>query len=445
MDEYRPIAILCSPAKVFEYILHKEVYRQVCQHLCDEQHGFRPKRSVNTNLLSLVDYVSTGMDRGHQVDVLYFDFRKAFDKVDNDILLQKFHDIGFTPKLLYFFADYLRDRRQFVRHGTYISDPYPTPSGVSQGSVLGPLLFLIMINDLVREVKSAKCLLYADDLKLALEIGSDADCLRLQRDVDSVYRWSVANKMFFNPDKCYAMTFDRRRHPMHHTYKVGINEIKRVSTVKDLGVTFDRGLTFHDHILITAKEAYRRLGFVLRNARDFKDPHVVRLLFTTLVRSKLESGACVWNPHHSTYTLMLEKVQKAFLRFLYRKFYGYYPYLYPTKFLLGQLGFNSLEVRRSVDQLKTCLKILRGGIDSRDLHNRLCVLFVPDDYTQRRSCRRPPLFSIPPCHTVARDQTPLCRTLRNLNTFLVANADCDLFFDNYYSIINLFLTFCEQS
>lgn len=444
VDEYRPIAILCSPAKVFEYILHGEIYRQVKQYLCEEQHGFRPRRSVNTNLLSLVDYISKSLDRGFQVDVLYFDFCKAFDKVDNDILLQKLRCIGFTPNLLAFFADYLRDRQQFVKYGIYVSEPYFTPSGVSQGSVLGPLLFLVMINDLVRNVKFAKCLLYADDLKLALEIKSQTGCYDLQNDIDSIYQWSKQNKMFFNPKKCYVMTFDRKKRPIQFPYVIDKDVISRVNTIKDLGVTFDRSLKFNDHVAITAKESYRRLGFVLRNANDFRDPHVIRLLYNTLVRSKLEASVCVWNPYHDSYTTMLEKVQKAFLRNLYRKLYGYYPYLYPTAFLQGQLGFNSLKTRRAFDQFKTCAKILRNDIDSIDLHDRLLNFFVPDNYIRHRASHRHKLFYTDRCRTVARKNNPICRAMIGFNAFLDLNRDCDIFCDKWPAILQILLTFCEN-
>lgn len=444
VGEYRPIAILCSPAKVFEYILHKEIYRQIKQYLGDEQHGFRPGRSVNTNLLCMVDYISSALDRGIQVDVVYFDFQKAFDKIDNDILIKKLFDIGFTPNLLKFFVSYMRDRRQFVRHGTYVSEPYHTRSGVSQGSVMGPLLFSIMINDLSSVVNTAKCLLYADDLKLILEIKSPADCLRLQSDIDSIYTWSISNRMLFNISKCCTMTFDRKRSPIHFNYNLGNSRIDRVTTIKDLGVTFDRGLTFHGHISNLAKECYRRLGFVLRNAREFQDPLVICTLFNSLVRSKLESSACVWSPHHITYTLELEKVQKSFLRSLYKLSYGYYPFLYPTLFLLGQLGYNSLEVRRLFDQLSTCCKILRGSIDSPDLHARVCRFYVPDKYIRHRPSRRHNLFSVPACRTVARAQSPLCRSLRHLNALLVTNPDIDFAFDKWQNILLALLTYCEN-
>lgn len=442
IEDYRPIAVLSSPAKVFESIIRNHVYAQVNKYLCDEQHGFRSKRSVDTNLLSLVNFISSRLDRGSQVDVLYFDFRKAFDRVNNDILLAKLSSVGFAPGLLRLFADYLRDRQQFVRLGIYESRPYHTRSGVSQGSILGPLMFLLMVNDLPSVVSHARCLLYADDLKLFLEIKTEADCMALQRDIDAVCQWSSTNAMEFNTTKCCAMTFGRRRLPITFDYLLNGVNLSHTTTVKDLGVVFDRKLTFHDHMVALAKDSFRRLGFILRNSKDFSNQHVIRLIFAALVRSKLETSACVWNPHESTYVLLLEKVQKAFLRYLYKRVYGYYPYLYPTNFLLGSLGYNSLEVRRGKLQLAVMCKVLHGMIDTPELHNELCQLTVPDNY--RRS-RRHNLLAVPQHQTTAHKYSPIPRTLSAFNALLQTNPNLDLFADAWPKILSECLKFCEKN
>lgn len=441
VEGYRPIAILSSSAKIFESVLHRLIYAQVEQLLCNEQHGFRSKKSVNTNLLTLVDYISERLDKRQQVDVLYFDFRKAFDRVDNDILLAKLCSLGFTPALLRLLADYLRDRQQLVRIGLYESRPYHTRSGVSQGSVLGPLLFLLMVNDLPKVISNGKCLFYADDLKIYAEINSDACCLGLQRDVDAIYEWSLRNKMELNLSKCYVMSFGRMRHPIYFSYKINDHGVVRTTAMKDLGVTFDRKLTFHDHITSLARECFRRLGFVLRNSRDFASDGVIRVLYSALVRTKLETSACVWNPHESTYALILEKVQKAFLRSLYKWVHGYYPFMYPTKFLLGCLGYNSLEVRRANDQLITACKILRGRINSSELNSELCRLYTPNNYCR---IRRHNLFVVPYSRTIARAQSPLPRTLSALNSLLQTYPETDLFADGWREILLVCLRFCER-
>lgn len=441
VEEYRPIAILSSSAKVFENVLHKLIYAQVEKYLSNAQHGFRRRRSVESNLLTLTEYISSQLDRGQQVDVLYFDFRKAFDRINNDILLAKLNSIGVCPNLLRLLADYLRDRQQYVRLGIYESNTYHTRSGVSQGSILGPLLFLLMINDLPEVPQHAECLLYADDLKLYACVNSISDCEAIQRDIDLVNDWGNANKMEFNPSKCYVMTFGRKRHPITFDYKINGSSISRSSTMRDLGVVFDQKLTFHDHIATVAKESFKRLGFVLRNSRDFKNTHVIRLLYSTLVRSKLEASSCIWNPHEASYSLLLEKVQKKFLRFLYKSSLGYYPYMYPTKYLCGCLGYNMLETRRAFGQLYIMLKICRGIIDAPDLHNELMRLHAPTNYLRAR--RHRPL-SVPACRTVARASSPIPRVLSALNGLLETYPDCELFINDFKTVQRLCLSFCEN-
>ncbi|KAF9808149.1 hypothetical protein SFRURICE_008652 [Spodoptera frugiperda] len=218
--------------------------------------------------------------------------------------------------------------------------------------------------------------------------------------------------------------------------------VTRSTNMKDLGVTFDQKLTFHDHIATVAKQSFQRLGFVLRNCRDFRTAHAIKVIFNALVRSKLETSSCVWNPHETTYVLVLEKVQKAFLRNLYKRLHGYYPYLYPTKFLLGCLGYNSLEVRRARNQLAVACKTLRGSIDAPDLLEALSRLYVPDNYCRGKKHR---LFAVPSCRTVARAKSPIPRTLAALNGLLDANPTNDLFVDGWKEILSECLKYCEAN
>lgn len=383
------------------------------------------------------------MDEGSQVDVIYFDFKKAFDRVDNDILLGKLYSIGFTPNLLEFFADYLRDRKQFVRHGCYESCVYRTCSGVSQGSVLGPLLFLLMINDLPQVLKHATCLLFADDLKIILDINEVSDHVRLQSDIDAVQNWSHSNKLLFNSAKCCVMSFTRSKNPSLFQYTLDSNNISRVFTVKDLGVHFDPKLNFHEHIQKLTASSFKQLGFVIRNCRDFDNVHAIKLLYSAFVRSKLEASSKIWNPYETSYTLQVEKVQKAFLRFLYKKLYSYYPFLYPTQFLLGALGYNSLRARRNWQLMQFVSRGLRGESDCLELVSRLCKLFVPDNYLRSR---RHKLLAVPMTRTVARKQSPLLRGLAELNAFLasVRGSECDVFVDRFARLTNEYLLFSER-
>lgn len=445
VESYRPIAILSTIAKLFESIINKHVASQTKPFLCDSQHGFRPRRSVETNLLTLVDSISEHLDNGIQVDVLYLDFKKAFDRVDNDILLSKLSNIGFSPKLIRFFASYLRDRQQYVQHGSFVSNPYHTRSGVSQGSILGPFLFGIMINDLASLPRYARCLLYADDLKLIYGLHQLSDGESLQEDINRIYQWSIANGLLFHPEKCSIMSFTRTRSPITINYLLGAESLKRVDSIKDLGVTFDPHLNFHEHMKTLATDCYRRLGFVIRIAREFDNTVAIRIAYTALVRSKLEAACIVWNPHEVTYALLLEKIQKAFLRFLYKKTYGYYPFLYPTKFLLGTLGFNSLEVRRNYALVTGACRILRGDSDCPQLVSQLVRLLVPSvsqfNFNFRPRIRD--LLAVPKARTVAHRKSPLLRALQYLNVLLKSTPDCDVFASSWKMICDECKRLCE--
>ncbi|KAF9816568.1 hypothetical protein SFRURICE_010727, partial [Spodoptera frugiperda] len=177
--------------------------------------------------------------------------------------------------------------------------------------------------------------------------------------------------------------------------------------VKDLGVGFNTGLTFRDHITRSCKKAYRNLGFVLRTVRGFTNVKAIIALYNTLVRSQLECNAVIWAPHETKYSLMLEKVQNKFIRYLYMRYYGVYPFyplMYPTLFILGMVGYNELGVRRDLALASYIFKLLRGKV-----HNAVVLgqvgLCVPDRYVWRR--RQPRLLVEPRARTNLLREAPL--------------------------------------
>ena len=412
---YRPVAVLSSPAKVFESAIQRAVFAATSAALADAQHGFRPARSTTTNLLNFVNCVGPAVDSGVQVDVAYFDFRKAFDTVDNDILMEKLARVGFTPHLLQFFASYMSDRQQYVDYNGYESEPYFTRSGISQGSNLGPLEFILMINDLPDVTEHGTCLLFADDLKLFLAVKDNADCERLQSDINKLVKWSHENKLYFNVSKCSVLTYTKAHRPLQHQYTIESVPMERVTEVRDLGVVFSGDLNFRDHITKICKKAFRNLGFMMRQTRGFTSIAAVKALYDALVRSHLEYNSVVWAPHENKYRAMLERVQNKFTRHLYKRLYGVYPFyplMYPTLFVLGMVGYNKLEVRRDSALAEYVWKLLRGVT-----HNPLALssvsLSVPDDYVRRR--RRPRLLAVPRARTNLLAKAPFTRALLTLN------------------------------
>ncbi|XP_050343822.1 uncharacterized protein LOC126769229 [Nymphalis io] len=275
--------------KLFESILHRLISVQVEIQLSDAQHGFRVGRSTTSNLLSFYSYAAMGVDRGFQVDTAYFDFRKAFDTVDNDLLLRKFAAAGFTPALLQIFSCYLR--RQYVQfNGQWFS-------GISKGSNLGSLEFLIFINDLPDAVSAAHSLLFADNLKLFLKIKMPSNCYMLQKDVQNVEEWSKRNRLMFNDEKCSIISFTRANIPFKYDYRLTDVVLGRLSTIKDLGVLLSDKLSFTDHVYNITKTAYKYLGFVLRQSKNLESVAAVKILYNCFVRSTLESNSVIWSLH----------------------------------------------------------------------------------------------------------------------------------------------------
>lgn len=433
VTSFRPIAVLSVFGKIFEAILSDSIKRQIGHQLHNDQHGFRTARSTTTNLVAHVDYICSQMDKRRQVDAAYFDFQKAFDLVDNDMLLKKLAIVGFVPKLLNFFSCYLNNRRQYVRLNGYNSGDYFTRSGVSQGSTLGPLLFVIFINDLPDVVLTSECLLFADDLKLTLGIETEADAVTLQRDIDAVSIWSQENHLPFNNLKCKIITFTRKSQPIIVNYKLPDAPLERVKEIRDLGLLLDCKLDFHTHINKICKSAHKMLGFVIRTASQFDNTRVAKVLYNAYVRSKLEYGAVIWNPYEEKYVLMIEKIQRKFARWIYKKQYGYYPYLYPSLFVSGMVDIETLKFRRAMSQVMQYLSIIHNRIDSPQILERVRIL-VPGNVSansqgQVAPRRRPRLLEPPRARTERARQAPTNRALRFIGDILAQHHELDLFAD----------------
>lgn len=372
--------------------------------------------------------IAKNLDQKKQVDVAYFDFQKAFDRVDSDILLKKLCMAGFSIDLLQFVASYLSNRQQFVQYENSRSAQFLVRSGIGQGSNLGPLLFLVLINDLPAVVTCSTCLLFADDLKLAIPIDTPHNSIQFQSDIDSVHVWAQKNSLTLNEDKCSVMSYTRAREPITHLkYTLNAKSLKYVNEVKDLGTWFDARLTFNPHIAKLCNEARKCLGFVIRQAKLFTNQHAISVLYNAYVRSKLETNSAIWNPHEHQYTLQLEKVQKSFVRFLYHKMYGRYPYLYPTLFVLGMVDYTSLEFRRHMYLVKYFLKLIRGLTINPELL-ALVPLRVPRTSGMQLRARQRGLLAVPPARTRALSSSPLHLALTLINNILNSDSSLDVFF-----------------
>ena len=235
---YRGIATLSAIPKLFEKIVCERLEHALGDLINSSQHGFRDGRSTCTNLSIFVSNVLSGMGKSGQVDAVYIDFAKAFDRVNHRLLLRKLNLCGVDGSLLSWIESYLSGRSQAVQINSTVSYSFETNSGVPQGSHLGPLLFAIFINDLCDVFQDSEFIMYADDVKIYRSIGSINDVHLLENDLARVEDWCRQNRMSLNVDKCEIITFSRRTQTnlVSYDYQIGDSYLRRVEQVKDLGV-----------------------------------------------------------------------------------------------------------------------------------------------------------------------------------------------------------------
>lgn len=318
VTNYRPVNILNTFSKVFEKLVYNKLLIKLLDVIDSKQHGFMKNKSTVTNLIEYTNFIANDLNLGNEIHAVYTDFSKAFDTVNINILLKKLSSYGIGGNLLKWFESYLRDRKLRVAFCGYTSEAFTTPSGVPQGSVLGPFLFNIYINDLCQNLK-CNYLLYADDLKIFQTIKTYRDFVLLQSDLNTIHKWCLDNKLTLNINKCVFIVFSNKLNQSDVSYKINNITLNKMSTVKDLGVTFDSKLKFTQHIDNIVAKSYRCLGFIFRLTKKFKNTKCVNLLYNALVRSNLEYASIIWSPHQTTYSYKIERVQKKFTRHIFFK------------------------------------------------------------------------------------------------------------------------------
>lgn len=371
VKNYRPISIISNFAKIFEIIIAKCIFNHVEKNITPYQHGFFSGRSTVSNLCLFTHYVSEVLADRKQVDVIYTDFSKAFDMVPHSLILRKLDRFGLSNNIIQLLGSYLFNRMNVVEHGGYISEPFHSPSGVPQGTNLGPLLFIMFIDDIVYVIKS-NVLLYADDLKLFKKIVTYEDCKCLQDDLDALSVWCYNNGLSFNIQKCKHLSFCRNFSRIDFNYNICGIPLVNVNTFKDLGVIFDVKLSFIAHINAICEKACKMLGFVIRNSRDFRNIDAIKSLYFAYVRSVLEYGSVVWSPIYSVHIDRLESIQRKFLKFLYFKTHGFYPPRgYDQNALQLEFFTQSLQMRRVIAQCVFLFRTVNSIISCNDL---LCLI-----------------------------------------------------------------------
>lgn len=388
ISNYRPISINNNFTKVFDSILAKILTSHVESYIIHEQHGFVTGKSTETNLFIFTNYISRCIESGFFVDCIYTDIKKAFDRVPIDLLIYKLRVLyGLQDPLVSCIKSFLYNRYQQVNLNGNTSVSFSVPSGVGQGTHLGPVLFLLFINDLKSVMKCSRFLLFADDCKIFKCISSLSDQYALQQDIDLFVKWCNQNHLELNIDKCKHMTFTRQLHPTVFSYHIGRNKIETVTCMRDLGVYMDPKLSYQHHIDHIIAKANKLLGYINRTTRLFSNLRCFCILFVALIRPIVEYCSIIWAPTYQIHIDRIEKIQKKFVKLLCFRFC--IPYASENySYLLSFFSLQSLNVRRKFYDIMFAFKVINQIIKCPEIM-RLFPLYVAP-----RPLRQPPLLAV---------------------------------------------------
>ena len=317
--QYRPVALTSHLIKVFERVVRLALVEHIERHglLPDGQHGSRAKRSTLTQLMAHWDSILDGLKEGNGVDCVYLDFSKAFDKVETGVLLHKLKSSKVQGRMGVWLGKFLdpATRKQAVAVEGRLSDLSPVISGVPQGTVLGPILFLLHISSIAREVSPGTHITsYVDDTRANRSIAdTSVDCAALQSDLEAIYRWAEDVNMVFNSDKFELIRYWPRadtKPDTSYTDPAG-NIIEEKDHLRDLGVEMTNDLTFNLHIENVVAGANKLVGWALRTFRR-RSRKLMLTIWKSLVQSKLDYCSQLWSPNSQGSIAKLESVARNF-------------------------------------------------------------------------------------------------------------------------------------
>ena len=316
VQNYRPISLLCVLSKVLEKLIYNKIIDFIKPQITSQQFGFLKHRSCLTQLLSSYSEVVDFLNSGDSCSVVYLDLAKAFDKVPHNELLYKLWITGITGNLWKWFRNYLSNRSHFVQFDSSCSDHLPVLSGVPQGSILGPLLFILYINDMPSAITSSSIYIFADDTKLIKRSSVQSDLSSLQTDLDNILKWCNKWCLSLNASKCVHVKFGRGC--SSPSLKLGNSVIQSLETHKDLGVTVHCTFSWTCHIDLICRKAYCSLSLIRRNTQIYHNQITKRKLYNIicLVRSNLTFCSQLWRPKLHRDIIKIEKIQRRATKFI---------------------------------------------------------------------------------------------------------------------------------
>ena len=314
---YRPISLLPTMSKIFERMIHIQMYEYFNNNnlLAEQQYGFRKLHSTEYAAVKLLDHVSKQMESGHIPCNLYIDLSKAFDTLSHDILLHKLKYYGFSGIELKLLTNYLRHRTQYVVYNNYHSENVDIATGVPQGSILGPLLFSICINDLILASNKLNCLMYADDTTIYFNL-EDFDQNHMQTEINSelnkVNLWLKLNKLSLSTNKTKLMVFHRKQKQIKNiNISIDNIQIERVHSFNFLGILLDETLSWKNHAIMIANKI-SRVTEILYRLKNLFPNEILLTLYNSLIESYINYELLIWGKEsHRVDTLQKKAIRQV--------------------------------------------------------------------------------------------------------------------------------------
>lgn len=313
-SNYRPVSLTCICCKLLEHIIHHHLSKHLDTILYENQHGFRKGLSCVTQLATVTHDIMKNMDKGLNVHAIVLDFSKAFDLVDHRILINKMIKLKINPVIIRWVSSFLTGRCQRVILNGERSALTAVTSGVPQGSVLGPALFILFVNDIVDCVSNSTIRLFADDTLIYHPIVGPVSVTELQEDLDRIALWAETNKMRFNASKSNLISFGKNTADPQ-VYKLDGKIMNKCDTIKYLGVIISQDMKWSQHINTVYTKAIRILG-LLKHSLHTAPQEVKLIAYKTICRPLLEYAAEIWDPVNKCQSVKLESIQNRAIRFV---------------------------------------------------------------------------------------------------------------------------------
>jgi hypothetical protein len=354
-SNYRPISLTSLPSKLLERIIASHMWEHIDANnlLTPNQHGFRKGLSTTTQLLHVLHTAGKALDKGDKFHLVSFDFAKAFDKVPHGLLIYKLSRYGFGRRIVGWIEEWLQGRKSVVTVNGLRSAEFKVASGVPQGSVLGPLLFLLYINDMPQCITHGECRLYADDTLLGMVVEKDRQDI-LQQNVSALSKWSDTWNMQFNPTKCEHMQINHKGNLPSFDLILNNIKIPKTNSIKYLGVNIHSTLRWSHHITKVCGKANKTLGIIRRCFHD-ASAKTSMAAFNSVVRPVMEYACQVWSPDTNCLKEELEKIHRRAIRWAFK-----IPKRDSVTNIMTSHNILSLSVRRDKLDLKFLEKIQVG-------------------------------------------------------------------------------------